>query len=326
MVASWNSFHMNPLLALVSSLALSVMLGLIPSAAAAEIRADFAADPQWEGYRNRLFPETLPAVRQDFGWRRTEGSGGEVGGWVQRSVTPATFAKAMPVRTLNDRLSASGSFYVTDAQGGSGLMFGWFHENSRGWRMPNSLVFRLDGNGGKYWVFYEYGTRGWLTGGGGCFEGDRYQTTPTKPFKADGTKHLWSLTYDPDAESGNGLMTFVLDGKAYKQPLAPGHKLDGAEFNRFGMVNQQLTGDGMRVFFSDLGARWRGDRFESGPGLGRRGKSCGISAARATALSRFRLDGFGPRRWKARRNRRDNLARCAARLLRREDGNADAGR
>src|SRR4029079_399446 len=97
------------------------------------------------------------------------------GGWGQSSVTPATFAKAIPVRTLNDRLAASGSFSVMDAQGGSGMMFGWFNDNSRGWRTPISLVFRIDGNGGKYWVFYEYGTRGWFTGGGGCFEGEQYQ-------------------------------------------------------------------------------------------------------------------------------------------------------
>jgi hypothetical protein len=150
---------------------------------------------------------------------------GEIGGWIQRSLTPASFAKVIPTRTLNDRLSASGKFAVTRDDSTSGTLFGWFHETSRGWRTPNLVVFRLDGNGGKYWVFYEYGTRHWLTGGGGCFEGDRYQTTPTKPFKADGTTHTWSLDYDPAAADGNGLMTFVLDGKVYPQPLARGTRL-----------------------------------------------------------------------------------------------------
>ena len=69
------------------------------------------------------------------------------------------------------------------------MLFGWFHETSRGWRTLNSLAFRIDGNGGKYWVFFEYGTRNWLTGGGGTFDGPRYQTTRTKPFPADGTVH-----------------------------------------------------------------------------------------------------------------------------------------
>ena len=221
---------------------------------AGEERVDLARDPQWEGFRNRLLPEPLPITRQDFGWVAPSGAAGKgaVGGWVQRSVQPATYAKAIPARSLNDRLSASGKFRVTEDDGGSGMMFGWFNENSRGWRTPNSLVFRIDGNGSKYWVFYEYGTRGWLTGCGGCFEGARYQTTPTKPFKADGTEHTWSLTYDPLGAEGNGLITFVLDGKSYTEALAPGHKLDGAEFNRFGIVNQQLTGGGLRAYFTDL--------------------------------------------------------------------------
>ena len=142
---------------------------------------DFSRDPQWESYRSRLLPSPLPVTRQDFGWRNASqpgGKPGEIGGWIQRSLTPAWFAKIIPTRTLNDKLSASGKFAVTQDESTSGVLFGWFHDTSRGWRTPNSLVFRLDGNGGKYWVFYEYGTRHWLTGGGGCFEGERYQTTP----------------------------------------------------------------------------------------------------------------------------------------------------
>ena len=192
-------------------------------------------------------PKTLPVIRQDFGLGNDK-----IGGWVQRSLTPAWFAKVCSRRTLNDKLFASGKFSVTNDAGASGVLFGWFHESSRGWRTPNSLVFRIDGNGGRYWVFYEYGTRHWLTGGGGCFEGDRYQTTPTKPFPADGSVHTWSLAYDPEGANGAGLMTFILDGKTYTQPLLAGHKEDGAEFNRFGMLNLQTTGGGLEAWFHDL--------------------------------------------------------------------------
>ena len=216
---------------------------------------DFTTDPQWESYRSRLLPNPLPVTRQDFGWRDTphpDGTRGEIGGWIQRSLRPAWFARTIPTRTLNERLSASGSFAVTRDEGASGVLFGWFHETSRGWRTPNSLVFRLDGNGGKYWVFYEYGTRHWLTGGGGCFEGNRYQTTSTRPFPADGTTHAWSLDYDPAGADGNGLITFLLDGKTHTLALAPGHKADGAEFNRFGVFNLQNTGSGMEAWFRGL--------------------------------------------------------------------------
>jgi hypothetical protein len=224
-----------------------------PAADSALRSEDFTTDPRWESYRSRLLPNPVPITLQDFGWRALpQSEAGEIGGWIQRSLTPAWFAKVIPTRTLNNKLSASGTFSVTRDESTSGVLFGWFHETSRGWRTPNSLVFRLDGNGGKYWVFYEYGTRHWLTGGGGCFEGDRYQTTSTKPLRADGTTHTWSLDYDPAGADGSGLMTFVLDGTNYTLTLAPGHKADGAEFNRFGLFNQQATGSGMEVSFRDL--------------------------------------------------------------------------
>ena len=149
--------------------------------------ANVEAAIQWEGYRNRLVPEPPPITHQDFGYRD-----GRIGGWVQRSTTPAWYAKVIGPVTLQQRLSASGKFAVNGSQGGSGLLFGWFNAQSRGWRMPNSLVIRLDGNANNCWIFFEYGTRSWFTGGGATFEG-RYQTTKSKPLQADGKWHEWRL-------------------------------------------------------------------------------------------------------------------------------------
>lgn len=236
-----------------------LLIALICAAAAASDTArrtqDFHVDPQWEGYRNRLLPDPLPMTRQYFGYRanpQPPSSNLRIGGWVNRSVTPAYYAKPIPTKTLENRLSASGKFAVPRDGGNSGVLFGWFNKDSRGWRTPNSLVFRLDGNSGKYWVFFEYGTRHWLAGGAGCFEGPHYQTTRTKPFPADGTVHEWSLGYDPAGSSGSGEVTFVLDGKAYRIALAPGQKADGAEFNRFGMLNLMASGGGMEAYYGDL--------------------------------------------------------------------------
>jgi hypothetical protein len=217
-----------------------------------ERKVTAARDPGWEGFNNKRLPNPNPLTRQDFGVSTNRTAITEIGGTIQRSVTPAYFGKVISPRTLNDKLSASGKFRVTRADSNSGMLFGWFNETSRGWRTPNSLVFRLDGNGGKFWVFYEYGTQHWFTGGGGCFEGEQYQTTPTKPFRADGSMHEWSLSYNPDANGGAGAMTFNLDGTEYVQVLAPDHKKDGALFNRFGMFNQQATGESLEVYFSDL--------------------------------------------------------------------------
>ena len=219
-------------------------------------KIEFGRDPKWEGFRNRLLPDFRPTVRQDFGYSRTNYAGGqrrgEIGGLIHRAQPRAYFAKAIPTLTLHDRFSAAGKFAVTEAEGSSAAMVGWFHETSDGWRTPNSLMFRVDGNGGKYWIFYEYGTQTWATGGGGAFEGERYQTTPTKPFPADGTVHSWALMYDPGAAQGLGQMTFTIDSQNYALPLSPGHKADGAVFNRFGIMNQQTPGSRLKFYLDDL--------------------------------------------------------------------------
>jgi hypothetical protein len=251
-------------------LACAIALALV--ARGAEELETFDIDPRWEGFRNRLVPETLPVTRQSFGYRLSQKAGGsgkgEIGGWVQRSTTPAWYATPVPPVTLTNRLTASGKFAVTRAEGGSGILFGWFNARSRGWRMPSSLVMRLDGNGGNYWLFFEYGTRHWFTGGGTTFEGD-YQTTKTKPFAADGTVHAWRLEYEPRTDAGE--LTLILDGTRYQAVVPLEHIRDDALLDRFGIVNVQTTGDGMEAFFDDLeinGGRFAFDRDPQWEGRG----------------------------------------------------------
>lgn len=229
----------------------------------------FPTDPQWDARNNRIDPSRAPHVTQDFGYSMTNHCGGEspgeVGGTVQRSLTHASYAKVIPVRTLNDHLRASGKFCVTHAEGGSNVLFGWFNKDSRGWRTPNSLLMRLDGNGGKFWVFYEYGTQGYQTGGGGCFEGEAYQETKTPPECADGTVHTWSIEYNPSAAEGHGEVSFVLDDRRYVYPLPPGHKANGAVFDRFGILNVQTTGDLLTAWFDDLELEGTKEDFSKNP-------------------------------------------------------------
>jgi hypothetical protein len=231
-----------------------VVMFLISFSPAAEPRIDHPL-AGWDAHRNRLLPNPLPTVKQKFGWVPTKHSTdqpGEIGGWVQRSVTPSYYALKIPETTLSQKLRASGSFAVTRADKSSGTIFGWFNSRNRGWRTANALSFRVDGNGGKYWVLFEYGTKSLFAGGKGCFEGDAYQRTPTKPFPADGERHTWELVYDPDGHRGDGEITFTIDGIKYVLSLEPGHKADGATFDRFGIYNHQTTGKGMDLFFGDL--------------------------------------------------------------------------
>ena len=219
-----------------------------------ERHEDFQKRPNWEGVRHRLLPASIPSTVQDFGYRASHHAGagaGEIGGRIARSLTPASYAKVIPEKTMEDRLHASGKFAFTAGEGNAGVLFGWFNTDSHGWRMNNSLAFRLDGNGDTCWVFFEYGTQNWRTGSGATFSG-RYQTTTDRPLPADGRPHEWTLSYDPTGAAGYGEIAFTLDGKKHSHALAEGHKKDGARFNRFGILNQQLSGDGMTVYFDDV--------------------------------------------------------------------------
>jgi hypothetical protein len=229
----------------------------------------FDADPGWDGFRNRLLPDKLPVVVQDFGYRgsnRAQGKRpGEVGGTITRTTTPAGYARPIADATLDDRLSVSGTFAVTAANSSSGMLFGWFHDTSRGWRTPNSLALRIDGNGAKYWIFFEYGTRNYKTGGGVAFEGEQYQTTKTRPFPADGTPHRFQLTYDPRPD-GTAVLRLVLDGHDWKPVEVPKeHRADGATFNRFGIWNVQIAGEPLEVYFDDLVVNGVAEGFDRDP-------------------------------------------------------------
>src|SRR5258705_9705465 len=138
------------------ALLLIPLLSAAPNESKNQKTLDFSTDPAWDQNRNRLIPNPPPKTKQDFGYRTTNKAGGakpgEIGGRAQRAATPAWYAKTIPTKTLNDKLSASGKFAVTYDDNGNGILFGFFNSDSRGWRAKNSLVFRLDGNGMKYWV------------------------------------------------------------------------------------------------------------------------------------------------------------------------------
>ncbi len=223
----------------------------------------------WESFRSYLRPDNVPPITQDFGWSATHHAGGqmrgEIGGRIQRALRRCRYA--MPLAetlTLDREIKAYGRLAVTDDDGSSGASIGFFHDSSAGWRTPNSLAFRVDGNGGNYWLFFEYGTRNGKTGGRGVFEGERYQTTKTKPFAADGTAHTWQLHYDP-AAGDHGILTFRVDDREHRIVLTKEAREDGALFNRFGIWNQQTTGNGLELWIDDLVVQGKPISFDDDP-------------------------------------------------------------
>lgn len=222
-------------------------------------KVSFDSDPAWEGFNNRVVPRAAPIITQDFGFSETRFAGaepGEIGGQVWRSTTPAYYADIIRPRTLNHRLTASGTFALVKSSGGSGVFFGWFNNRARGFRPANFLGFRLDGEDWGARVLVEYTTGTW-----------KAHMLPTGlKVQPDGARHAWRLSYDPDAAGGNGAIEFALDRHdAMVLELMPGHKAEGAAFDRFGMLNVQIPGGPMTVYFDDLRYDDKSADFSSDP-------------------------------------------------------------
>src|SRR6267154_526833 len=150
---------MRPLLLILS------LLPTISLAAQTTKTQHFDQDPNWDAHNNRITPKQTLTVHQDFGYSPTHIAGkdaGELGGQIQRSTTPASYAAKIPPKTLEDKFSAAGSFAVTASQPGAGVFFGFFSANQPGGsgRPIGSLGldFDFEGKGGRLAVRLITGT------------------------------------------------------------------------------------------------------------------------------------------------------------------------
>lgn len=250
--------------------------------AAALKTENFDRDPGWEGHNNRVVPKNVLVVNQDFGYSPTHFAGkltGEIGGRIQRSTTPASYAAKITPKTLDDKFSAAGSFAVTGSQPGAGVFFGFFNSHQPGGsgRPIGSLGldFDFEGNGGRLAVRL-------ITGGNKSCGTFITPYLPGKfrptPIKKDGTRYHWTLAYDPDAADGNGRFTFTLKSDSHtsqdygplpenseREALArfpntttfnvdvtPGMKKEGTTFDRFGVLNMMKSGGTATMYFDDV--------------------------------------------------------------------------
>jgi hypothetical protein len=221
---------------------LLLLLGAHTIAAAQTLKSvNFNSDPNWEGLNNRA---AMPkGVQQDFGYS----SDRRIGGAITIAAEPAYYAKKIQPKTLDDTLSASGTL-VSDGRGWP--LFGFFNADTlKEWRTPNSLAIRLNGRGETFFVHVEYATKRWrINGTGFTVENNSNERIEFKK----GSVHRWSLKYDPAGNNGSGAITVTIDDKTSVCPLLEGHKLEGATFNRFGILNAVKHA-------SDKGEMWLGD-------------------------------------------------------------------
>lgn len=266
--AAWRAI--THLLAWCSCLALAVGAAVIPPESRADDPAltnsrerteNFDEDPDWEGVNNRMARSLEPRqVKQNFGFSpATRHAGGrtpgEIGGLVSAAGEASYYGKVIESTDLNHPLTASGKLSV--GKGGTHLLLGFFNSKTMNeWRTPNTLAFRINGRGENFFAYVEYCTSAWRAGG---------DTTPFPSVtdKTTGRQTLigfpceeslaWSIRYDPDGNSGRGVVTAMIGDATAECLLDEGHKQDGATFDRFGILNVMKSVDsGSEIWIDDL--------------------------------------------------------------------------
>ena len=221
----------------------------------------FGRNPGWLGVNNRAARvHELRKVRQDFGFSAQTGnaggrSPGEIGGFISPAGEVAFYGKAIKAKGLRDPLSASGKMAI--GRGRTHLLLGFFNTDTvNEWRTPNTIALRLNGRGDTFFAYVEYCTAKWRAGG---------DTTPfpstTNPktgrrsligFPCN-TSLNWTLTYDSNGNEGKGVVTATIGHATAVCNLEGSHKVDGATFNRFGILNVMKSADsGSEVWFDDV--------------------------------------------------------------------------
>jgi hypothetical protein len=204
----------------------------------------FDSDPRWDGLNHRAAKPRM--IQQDFGYRD-----GKIGGRITIAGEPAYFAKKIQTKTFDDSLTASGNLIV---KSGSGMaLIGFFNaETANEWRARNSIVLRIEARGGRFFVHEEYKTDRSRAGSNFFTSSADKERGQQSGFASGETVHTWSVRYDPNGNNGHGTITATVDEHTTVTNLDPGHKLDGATLNRFGLLNVMKHAD-------DAAELWIGD-------------------------------------------------------------------
>ena len=263
------------------AVAVMVALGAAQAASAGTKTEHFDGDPKWDAVNNRIVPERVAMVTQDFGYRPDKG---DIGGRLQRAAKPAYYAKKIEPKTFDDKLSASGTFTLEKSTSACQMFFGWFNADQPGTtgRPPNSLGIELGGENSGARLAVRMLNSANQTTGTFVTRFERYRTPEEKaimrptPIKADGTRYTWTLDYDPASADGKGQIRFMVksdaktpqdfENKPFVVDLPAGFKQTGATLDRFGFLNGTKPGGPMWVSMDDVTLDGTPLDFASDPG------------------------------------------------------------
>jgi hypothetical protein len=257
----------------------------------------FDTNPGWEGHNNHIVPDRSPTVTQDFGYSVTNFSGkvtGELGGRITRASEPAFYADKIGPVTLDDKLSASGTFAFTKTGANSGIFFGFFRaEQPGGGGRPVSslgLDFDCEHAGARLAVRLITGRNQSCGTFVTPFIPGKFRPTP---IRNDGARYRWTLDYDPGAAGGRGQFEFTMHGNVPKLgeisnadipeshraearrrfpdvtdftvDLPAGYRNHGTTFDHFGLMNMMKPGGTSTIYLDDLQYVGRSQDFSEDP-------------------------------------------------------------
>lgn len=276
----------SPLVRFSSAFAFAIAWPIVPLSAGdagpLTKQESFDRDPGWDGHNNHVESKEVKPLQQAFGYRETNIAGkakGEIGGVIWRAPIRAFYAAKLPTKTLNDKLTASGTFALTATSGSSGAFFGWFNSAMPGDGRQSNLGVHFAGQGEGARLTLRLvtatnqscGTK--VTDWKVPVKGEKYRPPS---LKNDGTRYNWKLEYDPQANSGGGQMTFTMksdsakpqefEGKTFTVPLPKGYKDQGTMFDRFGLMNTAKPGNSLTLHFDDLEVDGKVEDFSKDPG------------------------------------------------------------
>jgi hypothetical protein len=283
----------------------------------------FDSDPGWTGLNNRVEVKQYPTVTQDFGYSKTNHAGasvGEMGGMVTRAATPAFYGDKVGSLTLDDRMSASGTFAFTKTSAGAGVFVGFFQEHQPGasGRPIGSLGMDFDTEGGGARLAVRLITGRNQSCGTFVTPYVPGKFRPT-PIRNDGTRYKWTLDYDPAGAGGRGRFTFTMQGDqpkpgslvganspavakdearirfpdttTFSVDLPEGFKQQGTTFTHFGMMNMMKPGGRLAIFLDDLKYQDRAQDFSSDPNWNAAGNRATYQATDVGGAHNFGYSG-----------------------------------
>jgi hypothetical protein len=256
------------------SIVISAIVVLVSTWTLADERTEsFDKDPGWDGRNHRSKAFSRKTVRQDFGYSRTHHArgkkAGEIGGFIHPAAEPAYYARRIPTRTLEQKLTAAGTIRCTGRQ--FHVLLGFFNAQTLNeWRTPNTVVLRLYGRGKVFYAYLEYATSKWRAGGDHPRPFSRppdKKSSRSAPIEFPaGVALQWSLQYDAAGNGGRGVVTATLNGKTAVCNLADGHRKDGASFNRFGLMPVMKHYDtGGELWLDDITINGTTEHFDKDP-------------------------------------------------------------